>query len=244
MNNEHVEEYLGAIYRLREDPATPLPLPRLQNYLSYTLISIHEMIRKLEGESLIQYVPYRGVTLTENGELIAAALIRRHRIWERFLMDKLAIPWDITHPIAGQLEHAAPELVTERLAVLLGEPDQCPHGCAIPPKADQEETSNLRIAKNDPSGLEKRLTIAAKGDTLRVSLISPEISKNLQYLQAWGITPGTILTVIKVDESQVTIQTSTNLLEIPSDISKTIWVEPFNGEILSDLSRQHSTIED
>jgi len=108
MNVEHAEEYLGAIYRLRESAGTPLPLPRLQEYLNYTLISVHEMVRKLESQALASYEPYHGVLLTGEGEQIAASLVRRHRIWERFLADKLDIPTEDTHAIAGQLEHAAP----------------------------------------------------------------------------------------------------------------------------------------
>jgi DtxR family Mn-dependent transcriptional regulator len=72
------------------------------------------------------------VLLTPAGEKIASALVRRHRIWERFLTDMLDVPEDMVHPVAGQLEHAAPELVTERLAALLGQPDCCPHGSTIP----------------------------------------------------------------------------------------------------------------
>ena len=148
MNVEHVEEYLGAIYRLRESASAPLPLPRLQAYLNYTLISVHEMVRKLEGQALASYIPYHGVVLTGAGELIAASLVRRHRIWECFLADKLDIPREETHAIAGQLEHAAPDLVTERLASLMGEPDLCPHGSAIPPRNTPEAESEKKTPQS------------------------------------------------------------------------------------------------
>lgn len=127
-----VEEYLGVIFRLSENTAAPLPLPRLKKYLNISPISIHEMIQRLEKQSLVDYVPYRGVTLTDEGRRIASALIRRHRIWERFLSDQLKMPLDSVHEIAGQLEHAAPEAVTERLAEYLGDPQLCPHGSPIP----------------------------------------------------------------------------------------------------------------
>jgi DtxR family Mn-dependent transcriptional regulator len=143
MNTSHVEEYLGAIYRLRENASTLLPLSRLQDYLNYTLISIHEMVCKLEGEGYVTYAPYHGVILTLKGEQVGAALVRRHRIWERFLADMLAIPWEDTHAIAGQLEHAAPELVTERLATLMGDPEICPHGSTIPPKKETSTSDSL-----------------------------------------------------------------------------------------------------
>ena len=132
MTTTGVEEYLGAIYRLCESPERPLRLSRLQEYLNFTPISIHEMIQKLEKQALVSYVPYHGVTLTEKGKRIAASLVRRHRIWERFLTDQLKLPLDQVHEIAGQLEHAASETVTERLADFMGDPERCPHGSLIP----------------------------------------------------------------------------------------------------------------
>jgi DtxR family transcriptional regulator, Mn-dependent transcriptional regulator len=132
MTKKNAEEYLGAVFRLRKGPEDPLPLPRLQAYFGFSPISIHEMVQKLEEQGYIDYIPYRGVLLSPVGEQVAAALVRRHRIWERFLTDMLAIPAENVHQVADQLEHAAPELVTERLSLLLGQPDACPHGSMIP----------------------------------------------------------------------------------------------------------------
>jgi DtxR family transcriptional regulator, Mn-dependent transcriptional regulator len=142
MAQEHVEEYLGAIFRLRKGPEEPLPLPRLQTYFGFSPISIHEMVQKIEELGFIDYIPYRGVLLSPAGEQVAAALVRRHRIWERFLTDMLAIPAENVHQVAGQLEHAAPELVTERLSLLLGQPDSCPHGSLIPAGKVGRDRSN------------------------------------------------------------------------------------------------------
>jgi len=132
MAQQHAEEYLGAVFRLRKGPEDPLPLPRLKSYFGFSPISIHEMVLKLEEQGYMVYIPYRGVLLSQAGEQVAAALVRRHRIWERFLTDILAIPAENVHQVANQLEHAAPELVTERLSLLLGQPDACPHGSLIP----------------------------------------------------------------------------------------------------------------
>jgi DtxR family transcriptional regulator, Mn-dependent transcriptional regulator len=147
MGQEHIEDYLGVIYRLRAGADTPLPLARVQEFFNYSLISIHEMVQKLESQDLVSYTPYHGVVLTAAGEKIATALVRRHRIWERFLNDLLKIPEDIVHSVAGQLEHAAPELVTERLAELLGQPEACPHGSAIPNAADEDGTTATRMSR-------------------------------------------------------------------------------------------------
>lgn len=127
------EMYVGAIFRLREAKDQPVSLQELKKYFHFSAISIHEMVIKLESQNLLIYQPYKGVTLTQTGESVAAALVRRHRIWERFLADTLGIDPQQVHPIADQLEHSASEEVTERLAAFLGEPESCPHGSLIPP---------------------------------------------------------------------------------------------------------------
>lgn len=129
--------YMGAIYRLRETCGNEVPLPEIQKYFGFTLISIHEMIQKLHNDGYVNYARYHGVTLTDKGEQVALALLRRHRIWERFLADELHIPADQVHTIACSLEHAAPEAVTERLAGRLGQPEACPHGSLIPPSREE-----------------------------------------------------------------------------------------------------------
>jgi len=227
MNVEHMEEYLGAIYRLRESASAPLPLPRLQAYLNYTLISVHEMVRKLEGQALASYVPYRGVVLTGKGEQIATSLVRRHRIWERFLADKLAIPWEATHAIAGQLEHAAPDLVTERLAGLMGEPDLCPHGSAIPPKMSEAAVGQPSTAETAA----RRLSDLEVGDQAQVTAISPEVSEYLCQLQAWGITPGTPVKISGREEGLVSMLVNGTPITIQADLAQTIWTgSPYHEE--------------
>ena len=224
MNIQHVEEYLGAIYRLRESQQTPLPLPRLQEYLNYTLISIHEMVRKLESASLILYIPYRGVTLTDQGEQMATALVRRHRIWEVFLTDKLAIPWDTTHDVAGQLEHAAPEVVTEQLAIFLGDPELCPHGRAIPPRLEPVDLAFPRAKTNAIPAPGTRLTQASMDEEHQVSSISPEVMSYLQQFHRWGIRPGSSIQITSRGENTLTVRVNEAEIEIPHDQASTIWV--------------------
>ena len=225
MNIQHVEEYLGAIYRLRESPEASVPLPQLQEYLNVTLISIHEMVRKLEGANLIQYVPNRGVILTNNGEQLAAALVRRHRIWEVFLTEKLAIPWDTTHDVAGQLEHAAPEMVTEQLATFLGEPELCPHGRAIPPRAEPVDLASPRPETATIPSPGKRLTQASLGEEHQVSSISPEIMTYLQQFIRWGIKPGSTIQITRHEAETFTVQVNNAEIQIPQDQASTIWVD-------------------
>lgn len=116
MSEEHIEMYLGAIYQLRQQPESPVPLSRITSHFGYSPISTHQMIQKLETMGMLHYQPYRGVFLTSEGEKVASALLRRHTIWETFLIQLLDVPLDEAHFIADRLEHAAPEKITERLA--------------------------------------------------------------------------------------------------------------------------------
>lgn len=199
---EHVEEYLGAIYRLRATPEAPLPLAQLGEYFNFSPVSIHEMIRKLATEAWVVYHPYRGVTLTAEGETLARSLVRRHRLWERFLTDMLDIPWDEAHAIAGQLEHAAPGTVTDRLAHLLGDPQHCPHGAPIPPQTVSPAEVCLWEAP-----------LAVEG---RVSRITPETPELLTQAQAWGLLPGARVTVLERQAEAARVQIAGQTVSIPA----------------------------
>ena len=213
MVNESVEDYLGAIYRLREERSIPLPLSRVTEYFGFSKVSIHEMIQRMEEQGLVTYQPYHGVTLTEEGETVATALLRRHRLWERFLTDLLDIPWDKSHEIACQLEHAAPETVTERLATLLGQPKQCPHGGPIPPYSRKMPGETLN-------------TVAADDCEHKVIRISPELPEVLKVLHDLEIGPGSHLRILKQVEQQTLIELHGDTIELPQHVSQTIWVTP------------------
>lgn len=208
---ERVEDYLGAIYRLRVDSESPLPLSALGEHFGYSPVSIHEMVRKLSQQGWIRYHPYRGVTLTEQGEAVALALLRRHRLWERFLTDMLDVTWAEAHEIAGALEHAAPESVTERLAALLGDPVSCPHGVPIPPSKRAYIDTCLR-----------HVQVGARG---RVTRIAPESGDILRHVQAWGLLPGCQITVIEQRDDKIVVQVEERLVNVPLESASVIWVE-------------------
>lgn len=211
MIQESVEDYLAAVHRLREDPQTPVPLSALQTYFGFSRVSIHEMIKKLSQRDYLAYKPYHGVRLTNRGERVARALLRRHRLWERFLTDLLAIPWDEAHDIAGQLEHAAPEKVTERLAALLGNPDVCPHGGPLDPGAEHQKG--------------KRLTTCEVGTYRQILRIAPETPEILHYLQQQHLRPDKQLEILKQHSKSTVIKVDDRELEIPAQVAQAIWTE-------------------
>ncbi|MCU0521187.1 MAG: metal-dependent transcriptional regulator [Anaerolineae bacterium] len=218
MRQERVEEYLGAVYRLREDADAPVPLSRLTEYFGFSPVSVHEMVQKLEEEGWVHYHPYRGVTLSGVGLAAAMAVLRRHRLWERFLTDKLALPWDEAHEAAGDLEHAATEEVTERLATFLGEPDACPHGAPIPPQVQ--------------SASEICLCSLPVGAEARVSRIAPETPERLRLAAAWQLTPGRDLRVLAQGDAatEVLVYRAAAEMErtvaVPFEHAQAIWLEP------------------
>ncbi len=218
MIQESVEDYLAAIHRLRESPQTAVPLSALQAYFGFSRVSIHEMIQKLKRHAYLDYEPYHGVRLTERGEQVAQALLRRHRLWERFLTDLLAIPWDEAHEIAGQLEHAATEKVTERLAALLGNPEACPHGGPLDP------------GKDDQQGV--RLPICEIGTHQRILRIAPETPTVLHYLQKHHLRPNDQLNVIKQRSQSTVVQIKGKELQIPHKIAHAIWTISITREPL------------
>ena len=116
-------------------PGAVVPVPALAEQLGISPVSTNQMCRKLQDLGLMRYRPYRGVTLTDAGQAVANRVIRRRRLWEVFLVDRLGLSLPAAEEAACRLEHVtAPELA-ERLAAFLERPAACPHDKPIPPAA-------------------------------------------------------------------------------------------------------------
>jgi DtxR family transcriptional regulator, Mn-dependent transcriptional regulator len=129
--SESMQMYLVTIARLRESDE-PVPLSRLAETLSVAPASVNEMCRKLQDQELLIYQPYRGAVLTAAGDQLAQYILRRHRLWEVFLVEKLGFDQKTAHDLACRLEHATPETLGERLDAFLGHPVVNPEGLPIP----------------------------------------------------------------------------------------------------------------
>jgi DtxR family Mn-dependent transcriptional regulator len=131
--SESEEMYLLTVAKLVEAGAqAPIPVSRLAQELSIQPISANQMIRKLEEAGWVRYTPYKGVTLTAEGEGLARRTLRRRRLWEVFLVDKLKMTPDEADELACRLEHVLPAEVAERLAGFLDHPATSPRGEPIP----------------------------------------------------------------------------------------------------------------
>src|SRR4030065_2515128 len=126
------EMYLKSLHELAVGEE-PVPISALAERLGHNVVSSTEMIHRLEGRGLVAHHPYHGVQLTPIGAEHARALVRRHRLWERFLTDMLGLDWDTVHTLACELEHAVGDEVTEALDQRLGGPPPRPPGTPPPP---------------------------------------------------------------------------------------------------------------
>jgi DtxR family Mn-dependent transcriptional regulator len=180
------EDYLLAVYRLQKD-ASPVSTTAIADLLGVTPASVTGMIRKLHVQGLLEHEPYRGVVFTPEGERQALHLLRRHRLWELFLTEVLALPWDQVHEEAHRLEHATSDRVTERLASFLGEPESDPHGQQIP-------ACNGAL----PTRMAAPLSGAQVGQLVTVVEVPDTDQALLRRLGTLGLYPGQSLSVDEV----------------------------------------------
>jgi len=175
-----LEEYLETIHSLQEE-GTPVIGARIAERMGRAAPSVSEMLDRLADEG---YVRRRGrvVELTEAGAALAAKVVRRHRLAERFLVDVLGLEWHKAHVEAGVWEHVISDDVEARLVALLGNPSTCPHGNPIP--------------GSDPppsAALQRPLAGVEAGTTVRLERISEAVEMDmgsLVYLDEHGFVPG------------------------------------------------------
>lgn len=134
------ENYLKAIYRLSEGGSVGVSTNAIAEILNTKAASVTDMLKKLSGKNLVGYEKYYGVTITDEGKSEALMIIRKHRLWETFLVDKLHFSWDEVHDVAEQLEHIQSNLLIEKLDEYLGFPAADPHGHPIPDKDGKVHT--------------------------------------------------------------------------------------------------------
>jgi DtxR family Mn-dependent transcriptional regulator len=131
-SSEAIEDYAKAIYALSQDRPGPVLNGEVAERLGVAPATATSMLKKLDGLGLVEYLPYRGVTLTPAGEKVALEVIRHHRLLEAYLSEALGMPADRVHAEAEVLEHHISEELEALIAAKLGEPSHDPHGTPIP----------------------------------------------------------------------------------------------------------------
>lgn len=221
MNNPvtpQMEEYLEAIGKLQErgEPVTPAALARA---CGVAAPSVTEMLRHLGTHNLVRYEPRGLVELTPEGAARASAVIRRHRLWERFLHDVLGLRWDQVHQQACELEHVTSPELESRLASAAGEHNTCPHGHVIPSDgALPGEPAALALCSLEPGQCARVLRMAE----------APEL---LRRLQRAGIVPGAEVCLVEsAPDGTLTLRVGANTLELPQADAALVAVAPLAGE--------------
>ncbi|MEQ8415437.1 MAG: metal-dependent transcriptional regulator [Imperialibacter sp.] len=178
------ENYLKAIFHLSDSGATEVSTNAISDHMNTKPASVSDMIRKLDEKGMVTYKKYYGVNISRKGKVMALQVIRKHRLWEVFLVDKLKFNWDEVHEVAEQLEHIRSGLLIQRLDEFLDYPKVDPHGDPIP-----DENGDMAVAKKTP--LDK-VEVGVKG---KIVAVNDEGSSFLQYLDKIGIYLGAKLEV-------------------------------------------------
>lgn len=166
MFSQSEENYIKAIFHLQKTKDT-VSTNSVAERLHTKPASVTDMLKKLKAKGIIEYTPYQGVHLSRQGKKTALEIVRRHRLWEYFLVNTIGFKWDEVHEIAEELEHIQHPLLIDKLDAFLGHPKFDPHGDPIPDK-------DGKMAQTDY----KMLTDLVKGETgvfTSVGLQTPEL---------------------------------------------------------------------
>lgn len=207
---------MKAIYRLSDGGVKAVMTNEIADSMSTKAASVTDMIKKLSNKNLISYEKYYGAKITRQGKSHALTIIRKHRLWETFLVEKLQFSWDEVHDVAEQLEHIQSPLLIEKLDEFLGYPTADPHGHPIPDK--DGKIQELRLIPLSDQMVDK------KGIVRSVKDGSPAF---LQYLSKIGIYIGAkmvILDKIAFDGSLEVLIDNKNRVFISRDAAQNLLI--------------------
>lgn len=211
------ENYLKALVQIgfRYGTDHGVGTNELALFLNVKPATVNDMLKKLREKELVSYEKYGKIHLTPSGKRNGIEVIRKHRLWETFLVEKLHFSWDEVHEIAEQLEHIQSDKLVERLDELLGFPKFDPHGDAIPDKNGIIDIPFRKMLSDVPPGTECRV--------ISVDDNSPEF---LQYADRTGIKIGENLKVLSREEydGMTSIQTHTTTTSVTEKFTSNIFV--------------------
>jgi DtxR family Mn-dependent transcriptional regulator len=210
------ENYLKCIYKLSVKESEEISTSGIADEMNTKSATVTDMLKKLSDKELVKYERYYGVKLTEKGRKIALRIIRKHRLWEVFLVKALDFKWDEVHVIAEQLEHIQSDELTSRLDKFLGFPKTDPHGDPIP---DQN-------GKFFPADLVALSDIGQK-KTGEIAGVTEHAPSFLKYLEKNELNLGNKIQVTEKHEFDKSLDIKINkkkLLHISHDVAKNIMI--------------------
>lgn len=211
------ENYLKAILRLSLPPDLTVSTNSIAAQLDTSAASVTDMLKKLAEKELITYQRYKGASLTENGNRIATSLVRKHRLWEVFLVQSLGMTWDEVHDIAEELEHIQSPQLIERLDEFLGFPKFDPHGDPIP-NAQGKYTLRTQMALAESKPGQEGIVIGVRESD----------NSFLRHLNEKGVTIGKKIKVIGNDAYDQTILMTIDdkELSLSGKVAQNILIKP------------------
>ena len=202
------DEYLQTIYWL-EEAGLAITSAHVARALQVSPPTVSEMVGRLESDGYITRNEDRSLAFTANGREHAAAVVRRHRLIERFLTDVLGIPWDEVHEEAERLEHAMSSVLEERMLAAIGDARTCPHGHPI--------VAGARLPGVPLADVEE-------GASVRVLRFENEAEDLLHYLKDAGLEPGMEGVLASSDGDEVTIEADGSRLTVTRSVAETVSV--------------------
>lgn len=213
------ENYLKTIYLLHERlEGSEVSTNLLAEHTQTKAASVSDMLRKLSEKNYINYKKYQGVTLTAFGKQIALNVIRKHRLWEVFLVEKLGFGWDEIHEIAEQLEHIDSKELTQRLDAFLGSPKFDPHGDPIP-----DAKGNM------PSTTYQKLSAIAIAEIVVMVGVSAHSPAFLQHLDKQQITLGCEIKILEISSFDKSLHLEINNkhhIFVSHEVARNLLVKP------------------
>ena len=217
--SETEENYLKAIYKIAEKLNTEkfVNTNAIADRMQTKAASVTDMLKRLSEKKLVSYQKYKGVQLTKNGTLIAKKLIRKHRLWEVFLVEKLDFKWDEVHEIAEKMEHIPSDELTNRLDAFLNFPKYDPHGDPIPDENGNWHSQNQMY-----------LTQLQVDERAVIVGVAEHTAEFLHYLEQQNLLLGTNIVVLKkfkYDESLQILMPQNQIKTISKQVSKKLFVK-------------------
>ena len=209
------ENYLKAIYHLGQQGTEAVSTNAIADKMDSKASSVTDMIKKLADKNLVHYIKYQGVSLTDVGRLTAVSVIRKHRLWEVFLVEKLNFSWDEVHDVAEQLEHIKSLKLVNELDAFLGFPAHDPHGDPIP-----DRDGNYALRKNI------NILEMETGNQGVLAHVKDSSDVFLKYLNKYNLALGDAIKVLDFEpfDDSVTIQTKTRQIIISKEVAKNLYL--------------------
>ncbi|MCH0422195.1 metal-dependent transcriptional regulator [Enterococcus faecium] len=208
------EDYLKIILELGGD-TTKVNNKQIISSLDVSAASVSEMISKLVKEELVEHSPYQGVQLTASGLQKASSLIRKHRLWEVFLVEHLDYSWNEVHDDAEVLEHVTSEHLADHLENYLNHPEHCPHGGSIPKKEEVVHEERRQTLESYPVGTKVRIARVLDEKELLDYLVTIDLNINEEYE----------IVDIAAYEGPITIQNDRKKIPVSFKAASTIFVD-------------------